>query len=236
MVRNLPLPLKKSLWRSVVAAIVSLRDRIAPVAKILFAPWFDRLVAAVACVPFALSLRHEFRTFGLDPAWLIANANFVLLIATMLLRRAPKRVTPQPFYWLLAFVATYWLFFTGRYTTAGVSIAPHGLIFALSLASFALSVWARLSLGRSIGLVPADRGVVRSGAYRFMRHPIYTGVYCAYLALCLQNFSAVNVSIFAVGAALFVVKSFVEEDFLRRDPLYESYMAAVPWRWLPFVI
>jgi protein-S-isoprenylcysteine O-methyltransferase Ste14 len=95
---------------------------------------------------------------------------------------------------------------------------------------------ARLSLGRSIGLVPAQRGIVTQGAYRFMRHPIYTGVYCSYAALALQNFSLRNGAIFAVGAALFMIKSFVEENFLRQDPQYASYMKSVPWRWLPYVI
>jgi protein-S-isoprenylcysteine O-methyltransferase Ste14 len=196
-------------------------------------PWFDRLVAAVACVPFGFSLSHEIRTFGPNPAWIITNANFILLVLAMLVRRPPERVTPQPAFWLLAFVATYWLFIMGRFATAGSPLAPSWLIFALSFASFVVSVWARLSLGRSIGLVPAQRGLVTHGAYRYMRHPIYTGVYFSYTALALQNFSLVNAGIFAVGAALFVIKSLVEEDFLRLDPEYAAYMRVVRWRWLP---
>jgi protein-S-isoprenylcysteine O-methyltransferase Ste14 len=69
-----------------------------------------------------------------------------------------------------------------------------------------------------------------------MRHPIYTGIYLAYLALVLQNCSALNATVFAIGAALFVIKSFVEENFLRQDPEYASYMNFVRWRWIPFVI
>jgi protein-S-isoprenylcysteine O-methyltransferase Ste14 len=195
----------------------------------------DRSIALVACFPFAYSLSHEFRTFGVNFAWVMANANFLLLIATMLIRRTASRVTPQPLFWLLAFFATYWLFLIGRFTTPGPAIAPAFVVFGLSFASFAISVWARVSLGRSIGLVPAHRGLVRTGAYRFMRHPIYTGVFCAYLALTLQNFSILNASLFAFGALLFVIKSFVEESFLSHDPEYVSYMRSVPWRWIPFV-
>jgi protein-S-isoprenylcysteine O-methyltransferase Ste14 len=199
-------------------------------------PWFDRLIAAVACIPFAATLAHEMRTFGLNPAWIIANANFILLVLAMLVRRPPVRVTPQPLYWLLAFVATYWLFITGRFATRGFALAPDWLIFALSIASFVISVWARVSLGRSIGLVPAQRGLVTRGAYHYMRHPIYTGVYFSFAALALQNWSPINATIFAVGAGLFVIKSFVEEDFLRQEPEYAAYMHAVPWRWLPGII
>ncbi len=196
----------------------------------------DRFVAAIACIPFAYSLAHEMRFFGFNLAWIVANANFILLIAAMLLRRAPSRVTPQPLYWLLAFVATYWFFAAGRFVERGIPVAPASVVFALSFASFAVSVWARVSLGRSIGLVPAQRGLVTKGAYAFMRHPIYTGIYLSYLALALQNFSFRNAAIFAAGSGLFMIKSFVEEDFLRQDPDYAAYMVAVRWRWLPFVI
>lgn len=211
-------------------------SRLESIWKMMTSPAMDRLVALIACIPFAYSLKHEMRTFGFNFAWIVANANFILLVATMLIRRAPARVTPNPLYWLLAFVATYWLFIVGRFADEGTAAAPAWVIFTLSCASFGISVWARLSLGRSIGLVPAQRGIVTRGAYRFMRHPIYTGVYCAYAALALQNFSLRNGMIFVVGAGLFVIKSFVEENFLRQDAEYALYMKAVRWRWLPYVI
>lgn len=206
------------------------------VARWMCSPWTDRFIALVACVPFARSLAHEIHTFGLNLAWIVTNANFTLLVLGMLVRRPPARVTLQPLFWLLAFVATYWLFIMGRFATAGLPLAPQWLISIFSLASFIVSVWARISLGRSIGLVPAQRGLVTRGAYGFMRHPIYTGIYLAYTALALQNFSFINAIIFLVGGGLFVIKSFVEEDFLRQDPDYANYMTTVPWRWLPGII
>jgi protein-S-isoprenylcysteine O-methyltransferase Ste14 len=199
-------------------------------------PWFDRLIAAIACIPFARSLIHEFQVFGVNPAWIVTNANFILLVLAMLVRRPPVRVTAQPIFWLLAFTATYWLFIMGRFADEGRPLAPGWVIFALSFASFVISVWARLSLGRSIGLVPAQRGLVTRGAYRYMRHPIYTGVYFSYAALLLQNYSLRNAAIFTIGAGMFVIKSFVEENFLRQEPDYAAYMIAVPWRWLPGLI
>jgi protein-S-isoprenylcysteine O-methyltransferase Ste14 len=195
----------------------------------------DRIVAFVAVIPFAYSLRHEMHTFGFNLAWIAANANFLLLVVTMLFRRAPVRVTTSPVYWCLAFVATYWLFITGRFITPGPAAAPAWLIDTLSILSGAVCIWARVNLGRNIGLVPAQRQLVSEGAYRFVRHPIYTGIYISYVALALQSCSALNAAIFATGVALFVIKSFVEEGFLSRDPQYAAYMARVRWRWLPFV-
>ena len=42
----------------------------------------------------------------------------------------------------------------------------------VSCLGLALVITAKLTLGRSFGLVPANRGVVVSGPYEFMRHPI----------------------------------------------------------------
>ena len=119
-------------------------------------------------------------------------------------------------------------------TPASGFITPWGSII-LGIVSGIVCIWARVNLGRNIGLVPAQRQLVSEGAYRFVRHPIYTGIYISYGALALQSWSALNAAIFATGIALFVVKSFVEEGFLSHDPEYASYLTRVRWRWLPYV-
>jgi len=37
-------------------------------------------------------------------------------------------------------------------------------------------------------------------------------------------------------AALFMVKSIIEERFLQTDSQYAAYMSRVPWRWFPGLI
>src|SRR5215467_12018894 len=78
------------------------------VISVLSLPWLDRVIAAIACVPlvYLAYYRYEHWHHGLP---LITSALGVLiLVVTMIIRRPPKRVTPNPWYWLLAFVATYW--------------------------------------------------------------------------------------------------------------------------------
>jgi len=70
-------------------------------------PRVDRLVAAVASLPFAYMLYYRLAVEGFDLPRLALAINYALLIATMAVRRPPVRVTPKPLYWATAFVATY---------------------------------------------------------------------------------------------------------------------------------
>jgi protein-S-isoprenylcysteine O-methyltransferase Ste14 len=45
----------------------------------------------------------------------------------------------------------------------------------LAIVGFLIVVLATVELGTSIGISPANRGVVRSGIYRHIKHPMYLG-------------------------------------------------------------
>jgi protein-S-isoprenylcysteine O-methyltransferase Ste14 len=164
------------------------------------------------------------------------SSGVLILFVTMIFRRPPTRVTPNPVYWLLAFVATYWPVVTVGLIEKGSPVAPDWVTEVVGLLSLAITVWARLSLGRNIGFVPAQRRIVTTGAYSYMRHPIYTGLFLGYLALALRAFSPRNVAILALGTLWFVIKSVVEENFLSTDPHYATYLNRVRARWVPFVV
>jgi protein-S-isoprenylcysteine O-methyltransferase Ste14 len=90
-----------------------------------------------------------------------------------------------------------------------------------------------MSLGRNIGFVPAQRELVTSYAYSIVRHPIYAGVFLSLAGFVLRAGSLRNLLIAAISAGLFVVKTFMEEDFLSEDPAYARYMKRVRSRWIP---
>lgn len=94
----------------------------------------------------------------------------------------------------------------------------------------------RFSLGRNIGFVAAQRELVAKGAYRYMRHPIYTSLLIIYTSTALAVYSPRNVVLIAIGMFWFLPKSVVEERFLREDPQYPAYMQKVRFRWIPFVV
>jgi protein-S-isoprenylcysteine O-methyltransferase Ste14 len=78
---------------------------------------------------------------------------------------------------------------------------------------------------------------VHTGAYAFMRHPVYTGMLLTHIAFVLRAFSPLNALLMGLGVFWFIpVKSLVEEDFLGADPQYAAYMQRARARWIPFVI
>jgi protein-S-isoprenylcysteine O-methyltransferase Ste14 len=90
--------------------------------------------------------------------------------------------------------------------------------FALVLAGLSFAVWARLHIGRNWGMPMTQRQdpqLVTSGPYRFVRHPIYTGLIVALLGnvLALGQYWVVAL---AIAAGYFVFSAHVEETHLAK--------------------
>jgi protein-S-isoprenylcysteine O-methyltransferase Ste14 len=84
------------------------------------------------------------------------------------------------------------------------------LLFACGIA---LAVWARVHLGRNWGMPATQRlepELVTSGPYRFVRHPIYTGLLAAMLGTALVD-SLVGLIVVAVLVAYLYYCGIVEE-------------------------
>jgi protein-S-isoprenylcysteine O-methyltransferase Ste14 len=100
----------------------------------------------------------------------------------------------------------------------GGSLARHSVILAvigalLFACGIALAVWARLHLGRNWGAPMSQRAepeLVTSGPYRFVRHPIYTGLLLAMLGTALVN-NLLGLIVVAALAAYFYYCGTVEE-------------------------
>lgn len=196
-------------------------------------PSVDRAVAIVAVLPFAYELYRILMRGEMNIPRAAVAIQFLVVIITMALRTAPVRITSNPWYWLLAFTASYWGLFVAAFTQRGIPILPGTVTNTLSILSLIVAVYARLSLGRSIGLVPAQRIIVTRGAYQFVRHPIYTGLFISYFSFALRMYSPRNALLAFLGIGMFVLKSFIEEGFLRKDPAYAAYLGRVRWRWFP---
>jgi len=200
---------------------------------LLAIPWVDKSIALVATIPFVIELYRR---------WVVGHVNFpravlgiqlLVIIVVMVLRTAPVRVTPNPWYWLLAFVTTYATLGFSAYADPGVTLIAPLVGNSLAIVSALIIVYSLLSLGRNIGFIPAQRQLVTRGAYRFVRHPIYTGTFISLLAFVLRAYSPLNVTIAVALIASLMLRGLVEEHFLREDPAYAAYLAEVRWRWFP---
>jgi protein-S-isoprenylcysteine O-methyltransferase Ste14 len=109
--------------------------------------------------------------------------------------------------------------------------------FTMSLSAVGLIVvvLGKLSLGRSFGLVPANRGVVSTGVYRFVRHPIYLGYLITHVGFLLANPAVWNLVLLAAADLALMLRARCEEQTLSADPAYRDYMRRVLWRVVPGV-
>jgi protein-S-isoprenylcysteine O-methyltransferase Ste14 len=90
-------------------------------------------------------------------------------------------------------------------------------------------------LGRSFSLVPQAHSVVRTGPYRWIKHPLYLSEEIAILGAALRYLSPVTVFILVLHIGIQVCRILYEEDLLRRTfPEYSSYEAS-RWRLIPYV-
>jgi protein-S-isoprenylcysteine O-methyltransferase Ste14 len=91
---------------------------------------------------------------------------------------------------------------------------------------------ALATLGRSFGIVPADRGLVRHGPYRFVRHPIYAFEALFFIGYLLAVPTLRSFIVIAVWCVLQVARIVREERIIGG---YDEYRQRVRWRLIPFV-
>ena len=70
-------------------------------------PWVDKTIAIVAVTPSVIELYRRYTSATLNFPRAVLGLHVFILIITMVIRRTPVSVTPNPWFWLLAFVATY---------------------------------------------------------------------------------------------------------------------------------
>ena len=120
----------------------------------------------------------------------------------------------------------------------GVLFTAQPIAIALQLIAIGLMVWARVTFGRRsfhAAANPTAGGLVTTGPYRIIRHPIYT-------AACLLGWAAIVVHWSLVGVALGIllllgalVRMRCEEHLVKQKyPEYVEY-ARVTKRMVPYL-
>jgi protein-S-isoprenylcysteine O-methyltransferase Ste14 len=113
------------------------------------------------------------------------------------------------------------------------ALLPQSATVAASVVGLAIVIAGKITLGRSFGLMPANRGIVSSGVYRIVRHPIYLGYLITHTAFLLATPSPWNIAALVAADAALLLRAVCEEQTLSRDSRYRAYQQIVRWRVCP---
>jgi protein-S-isoprenylcysteine O-methyltransferase Ste14 len=103
--------------------------------------------------------------------------------------------------------------------------------FAVTFATLRTNTFASATIG-----LEKDQQVISAGPYRFVRHPMYSGIVVLMLGMPIALGSVTALSASAIFIAMLVLRLLDEEKLLRAElPGYAEYCARVRWRLVPKV-
>jgi protein-S-isoprenylcysteine O-methyltransferase Ste14 len=196
---------------------------------------FDICARALVCALFTmLSIRllADFVRTGRVTGLLLLASESLVVVLTLLRRRAQfvDRSAVAAAVTIVSIAGTPLLRPVSALSPVADSITA--MISALGLA---VVVVGKITLGRSFGLVPANRGVVVRGPYTFVRHPIYTGYLVTHVAFLVAHPSPWNAIIIVVADTALILRALMEERALSADAAYQGYCQRVGWHLVPGV-
>ena len=157
-------------------------------------------------------------------------AQEALLVGLFLTRRPSIVCSQRPWDWAVGIAGTV-LPLCMRTTATPGPFAAAGI--AAQVLGLAAVVVALIWLGRSVGIVAANRGVRSAGPYCVVRHPMYAAYSVTYAGYVATYPSAANALILALTVAAFAARAHAEERLLSEDAAYRAYRERVRWRFLP---
>ena len=147
--------------------------------------------------------------------------------------------------WVVAQGVLFVLFLIAVFAGEAVSGVP-GLVFvwiigvAVAVAGSALTVWAVVLHGSRLSPFPFPvdgAPVIDSGPYRYVRHPMYSGIVLFTLGVGLGYGKPIVLLSSLTFLVFFVAKSGHEEDMMvTHMDGYREYRSRVPWRIIPYLV
>ena len=159
-------------------------------------------------------------------AWVVFLAYW--LVSALKLKKVKQRERRRERLLQVAFMAVaYTLVFNDtfgrgwlgtRFLPVSEALGPTG--FVLAVVGVAFAIWARWHLGENwSGTVTLKEGheLVRSGPYRYIRHPIYTGMLLAFAGTVLTLGEYRGLISLGITIVSFYYKAKKEERFLAEE-------------------
>ena len=161
--------------------------------------------------------------------WMVSEG---LVIILLVVRRDSRRLSRSLWDWLVAIGGTFTVLLVRPATTA---IAMESVGIGLQISGTLFAIYAKIFLGRSFGIVAADRGIVSGGPYRIVRHPMYLGYLATHVGFLLENWSPRNIALYIVIYFFQISRILAEERILSEGESYRAYRQRVRHRMIPFI-
>lgn len=191
---------------------------------------FTNLLLATLFIFFALANGKSFIENPRLSVFLIVVTETIVAVF-LLIRRDPDETEHSWQTWTTTTVGTFAPFLLRPIdATADILLGQ-----VVQVAAFSMQIAALLYLNRSIGLLPAYRGIKSCGLYSWVRHPLYTAYVLTYLGYWINNQSWANAVIIVAGTAFLVMRIHYEEALLFKYADYTRYAKRIRWRLIPSV-
>ncbi len=191
-----------------------------------------RLCVSLLFVLLTISLVIEFRRTGHVTGLLLIASEALVVVLTIVRRRAQIADRSA----IAATLTTVSLIGPPLLRPTMVQPWASDTVTAMvSAIGLAIVVYSKITLGRSFGLIPANRGVVTGGPYTVVRHPIYAGYFIAHVAFIAAHPTILNIAIVLVADTALAARALLEERVLARDDAYRTYCSRVAWHFVPGV-
>ncbi len=195
--------------------------------------WLIRLITASTLGIFLWRACHQWLEQPSLTLTLVIAGELVTL-SIYLSARMSKHAKIRPIALVSTLFGTFFFYFV--VLEQGQVLTPIWISAFLQIFGIVWQIASKLSLGRSFGLLPANRGVVTRGTYRVVRHPIYLGYLIGHTGFLLASFSWYNLLLFMAMYFFQGLRVWEEERLLKDDPTYREYMLRTRYRLVPGII
>ena len=205
-------------------------------------PDFRELDFVIAFSFFMTSGAYLYRLIAgyQSPEWIVFNIyGMVIFLITGLLylKRHRAIYTPRIGEALVPFISALSPMFL---MSTVLILGENMIIMALPLIASVLyifglliTVWSFLTLGKNFSILPAMRGIVTHGPYRYMRHPAYLGETLYLTGILFYSISLPAIIVFLFALSLLVLRIKIEENILLKSEKYRVYASQVKYRLIP---
>jgi protein-S-isoprenylcysteine O-methyltransferase Ste14 len=190
----------------------------------------ERTILIIAYIYLVYRVAHVSYASGSWYSVMVAVSELFVLVF-ILIRRPTDKISINAFDWVIAIGATT-LPLTVEFSEPYPIVTPVLCILIVIFGIF-IQIYAKLSLRRSFGLVPANRGIKVEGPYRVIRHPMYAGYFLTHIGLFLIYPSPWNFTVYVSSASLQIMRVLREEKLLSIDQSYQNYKSNVQSRLIP---